>query len=40
MFDTDEVKEALDGASMNDLSIFRYLKEMVKENLEEIGYSD
>ena len=40
VFDTDEVKEALDGASMNDLSIFRYLKEMVKENLEEIGYSD
>ena len=40
VFDTDEVKEALDGASMNDLSIFRYLKDMVKENLEAIGYSD
>jgi hypothetical protein len=40
VFDTAEVKEALDGASMNDLSIFRYLKDMVKENLEEIGYSD
>ena len=31
-----EIKEALGGMSMNDLTIIRYLKEMVAENLEEI----
>ena len=36
VFDTDEIKEALDGMSMNDLTIIRYLKEMVAENLAEI----
>ena len=36
VFDTDEIKEALGGMSMNDLTIIRYLKEMVAENLEEI----
>ena len=36
MFDTDEIKEALGGMSMNDLTIIRYLKEMVAENLDEI----
>ena len=36
MFDTDEVKEALGGMSMNDLTIIKYLKEMVAENLAEI----
>lgn len=34
--DTNELKEALDGISMNDLTIIRYLKEMVSENLAEI----
>lgn len=36
VFDTNEVKEALGGATMNDLSVIRFLKEMIKENLEEI----
>ena len=36
VFDTDEVKEALGGMSMNDVTIVRYLKEMVAGNLEEI----
>lgn len=39
-FDTDEIKEALDGMSMQEVSIMKYLKEMIKENLEEIGYYD
>ena len=39
-FDTDEVKEALDGMSMNDINIIKYLKEMIQENLEEIGYNE
>lgn len=40
VFDTDEIKEALDGMSMNDLTIIRYLKEMVAENLKEIGANE
>ena len=40
VFDTDEIKEALDGMSMRDLSIIKFLKDMIKENLNEIGYSD
>lgn len=40
VFDTDEIKEALDGMSMNDLTIIRYLKEMVAENLREIGANE
>ena len=40
VFDTDEIKEALDGMSMNDVSIMKYLKEMIQENLEEIHYND
>ena len=36
VFDTDEVKEALGGMSMNDVTIVGYLKEMVASNLEEI----
>lgn len=40
VFDTDEVREALGGMSMNDLSIIRYLKEMVSENLHEIGANE
>ena len=40
VFDTDEVKEALGGMSMNDLSIIKYLKEMISENLKEIGAND
>ena len=40
VFDTDEVKEALDGMPMNDVHIMKYLKEMIQENLEEIKYND
>ena len=40
VFDTDEVKEALGGMSMNDVSIMDYLKEMVRENLAEIKAND
>ena len=40
VFDTDEIKEALGGMSMNDLTIIRYLKEMVAENLAEIHAND
>ena len=39
-FDTEEIREALDGMSMNDVSVMKYLKEMVQENLEEIHYHD
>ena len=39
-FDTDEVKEALDGMSMNDINIIKYLKEMIQENLKEIGFNE
>ena len=40
VLDTDEVKEALDGMSMNDISIIKYLKEMVSENLQAIGANE
>ena len=40
VFDTDEVKDALGGMSMNDIAIIRYLKEFVSENLKEIGAND
>lgn len=39
-FDTDEVKEALDGMLMNDINIIKYLKEMIEENLKEIGFNE
>jgi hypothetical protein len=38
IFDTLEVKEALEGMSIQEISIQKYLKEMLSENLEEIGY--
>ena len=34
--DTDELREALDGMSLNDYKVMAYLKEMVAENLAEI----
>src|SRR5574344_1580057 len=37
MFDTDEVNEALEGVPINDNQIFKYLKEMIIENLKDIG---
>jgi hypothetical protein len=39
-FDTKEIKEALDGISMNQSQVIRYLKEMIIENLIEIHYSN
>jgi hypothetical protein len=40
VFDTEEIKEALDGMRMNQPEVIRYLKEMIKENLTEIHYSN
>ncbi|MFZ4740092.1 MAG: ATP-binding protein [Bacteroidales bacterium] len=40
IFDTDEIKEAMDGMSINQPQVIRYLKEMIKENLTEIHYSN
>ena len=39
-FDTDEIKEALDGMSINNIQVIQYLKEMIRENLKEIRYSE
>ena len=36
VLDTDELKEALDGMSLNDIHIINYLKEMISENLQAI----
>jgi hypothetical protein len=38
IFDTKEIKVILDDLSIQDFSIQKYLKEMVEENLKEIGY--
>lgn len=40
VIDSEELKEALGGMSMNDLSIIRFLKEMVAENLAQIGANE
>ncbi len=40
VFDTDEIHEALDGMSMNDVKVMSWLKDMVQENLVAIGYND
>jgi hypothetical protein len=37
-FDTQEIKEILGDVSIRDMAIQKYLKEMIQENLEEIGY--
>lgn len=37
VFDTDEIKEALDGLPLNTPQVIKYLKEMITENLDEIG---
>jgi len=36
VFDTKEVKEVLEGVSVSDPEIMKYLKEMIKENLNTI----
>jgi len=38
IFDTQEIKVILDDLSIQDLSIQKYLREMIEENLKEIGY--
>lgn len=40
VLDTNEVKEALDGMSINNLEIINMLKEMISENLKEIGANE
>jgi len=40
VFDTNEIHEALDGMSMNDVKVMAWLKEMIQENLEAINYND
>ena len=39
-FDTLEVKEALDGMSLNNMDIIKMLREMIEENLKEIKAND
>ena len=34
------MREALDGMPMNDITIMKYLREMIEENLKEIKYND
>jgi len=36
VFDTEEVKEALDGIPLNEPQVMRFLKEMINENLTAI----
>ncbi len=36
VFDTREAREALDGIPINEPSVIRYLKEMIRENLQEL----
>ena len=38
IFDTKEIKAALEDLSIQNISIQKYLKEMVEENLKEIEY--
>ncbi len=40
IFDTKEIKDIMDGTSINQPQIIKYLKEMIKENLSEIIYSN
>jgi len=40
IFDTKEIRETMDGMSINQPQIIRYLKEMIRENLTEIIYSN
>ncbi len=36
VFDTKEIKEILEGVSVSDVEIMKYLKEMIEENLNTI----
>ncbi|MDD4544962.1 MAG: ATP-binding protein, partial [Bacteroidales bacterium] len=35
-FDTQEIKEALDGIPLNNNDIIKFLREMIEENLKDI----
>lgn len=37
IFDTKEVNEMLEGMSISEPDVIRFLKEMIKENLQEIN---
>ena len=37
VFDTDEVKEALDGISIQEPEVIQYLKEMIQENIGAVN---
>jgi anti-sigma regulatory factor (Ser/Thr protein kinase) len=37
VFDTREVKQILDGMPLSELPVIRYVKEMIQENLGELG---
>lgn len=37
IFDTREVKEALDGMPISELTVIKYIREMIRENLGELG---
>lgn len=37
VFDTREVKKILDGMPLSELPVMKYLKEMIQENLDELG---
>ncbi len=36
-FDTREIKQVLEGMPINELSVIKYLKEMIRENLGELS---
>ena len=40
IFDSREIKETLEGVSISNPDIMKYLKEMIKENLLEINTND
>ncbi|MEG1910094.1 MAG: ATP-binding protein [Bacteroidales bacterium] len=39
IFDTREVKAVLEGVSINEIAIQKYLKELIEESLKEIEYT-
>lgn len=40
VFDTKEIKEALDGISLNTPEVMKLLKEMIQTNLKDIGANE
>ncbi|MDR2512090.1 MAG: ATP-binding protein [Bacteroidales bacterium] len=39
IFDTCEIKEAIEGMTIQEIAIQKYLKEMLEENLKDISYN-